>query len=34
MQDPEAGITLKNHTVGTEQFKMCFSGNHFCIPNN
>eukprot|EP00111_Clytia_hemisphaerica_P012538 TCONS_00036858-protein len=26
MQDPEAGITLTNHTVGAEHFKMCFSG--------
>lgn len=26
MQDPEAGIALKTHSVGAEQVKLCFSG--------
>lgn len=31
MQDPGAGLTLGSYSIGTEQYKMCFTGKEIFI---
>ena len=31
MQDPGAGLTLGSYSIGTEQYKMCFTGKEIII---